>query len=659
MYKRKIFHKLITPEEAMRKIERYVKLRPLGVEEVTLENALNRVLAVDVIAKVDVPPFDRATVDGYAIRSLDVAGAREDRPVRLKIIGRVEAGETPQFRVEHGEAVEIATGALLPPGTDAVVMVEFTRRIGDIVEVFKPVPPGGNVAQTASDVMLGETVAYKGTLLTPQIIGALAAVGIRKVLVYRKPVIAIISTGNELQQPGSPLKYGKIYDVNSFSLYSLVIKDGGLPEILGVIPDSYTKLKKVISKALRKYDLIITSGSTSAGAGDLLYRVLDEIGSPGIIVHGLNIKPGKPTIIAIVNGKLIFGLPGYPVSCLMNYNLIVKPVIRKLAGLRVEENSTVKAILPLRIFGEKGRRTYVPVALIRRGDGKWSAYPVGGDSGSIVRLTRSDGYIVIPENISFIEENSEVTVHLFSSNFGTDLNFMGSHCPMVEKLFEIFREKYNVRLLNIGSLGGLLAIKRGEADIAGIHLLDKTSKTYNTPLIKRYSVKNAALVKGYYREQGIMVSKGNPLGIKSFEDIIDKNVRFINRNKGSGTRTLIDILVEEIAKKRNLAIEDIIGKIDGYWFEAKTHSAVAAAIKFGKADAGVGLRYVAEAYGLDFIPLREEEYDFLINLSSLNKTVVKEFIRHLKSEDFIESLKHTVGYRPKDDIGEVVSLIST
>jgi len=653
--KRKIFHKLVTPEEALEKIVRYVRLKPLGVEKVSLERALGRVLAENVVAKVNSPPFDRSTVDGYAVRSIDVAGARENNPIRLKVVGKVEAGEIPKISVESGEAVEIATGAPIPPGADAVVMVEFTRKVCEnIIEVFKSVPPGGNISQTASDVMIGEVIAYKGTVITPQIIGALAAVGVSRVLVFKKPKVAILSTGNELVKPGTPLSYGKIYDVNSYTLYSSVLEDGGDPEIIGILPDSYEKIKETLSYALKNYDVIITSGSTSAGIGDLMYRVLDELGSPGVIVHGLNVKPGKPTIIAIINNKLVFGLPGYPVSCLMNYNLIVKPIIRKLAGLRTKKTSVVKAVLPFRVFGEKGRRTFVPVALIRRG--KLIAFPVGGDSGSIARLTRSDGFIVVPENTSFLEENSEVNVYLFSENYGSDLEVIGSHCPVLEKILDKLRNKFSVRMLNIGSLGGLLAIKRGEADIAGLHLLDPETAQYNIPFIRKYNVKNAVLVKGYFREQGIIIPKGNPHKIRGFEDIIDKNVRFINRNKGSGTRVLIDILISKIAEKRGVSAEDIKRRIDGYWIEAKTHFAVASAVKYGRADVGVSLRFIAEIYGLEFIPLREEEYDFLISLDALNEEPVKEFIEYLRSREFIEILNKTPGYRPKDGIGEIVRI---
>jgi len=651
--KRVIFHKLVTPEEALEKLKKHIKMEPVGVEEVSLTEAYGRVLAENVKSPIDVPPFTRSTVDGYAVRSMDVTGARDDNPVKLKLVGKVEAGEEAKTALGPKECVEVSTGAPLPPNADAVVMVEYTRRIGDYVEVFRPLASGENIAQTGSDVMLGETIAYKGTVLTPQTIAAIAAAGISKVKVYRRPKVAIISTGNELKEPGEKLEYGKIYDVNTYSLYASVIEDCGEPEALGILPDNERIIENKISKAIKEYDIVLISGGTSAGLGDIVYRVLNKLGEPGIIVHGLNIKPGKPTVIAVINGKPVFGLPGFPVSCLIVYNLIVKPVIRAFAGLKQVKPKTVEAYMALRVFGAKGRRTHVPVALIKRRN-KWVAYPVGGDSGSIVRLSRSDGYIVIPENTMYIDEGEKVTVHLFTEKkIGADLVSIGSHCPIAELIMEKLMEKYNVKIINVGSMGGFLAIKRGEADIAGIHLYDPETGTYNIPYLKKYNIENAILVRGYLREQGIIVAKGNPYNIKCFEDIIDKKVRFINRNKGSGTRLLIDQLLEEIAKKRKTTVEKLTEEIEGFWVEAKTHSAVASAIKHGKADVGVGLRYVAEKYGLDFIPLKTEEYDFLINKKSLGKEPVKEFISILKSQWLRKILKETTGYKALENIGKM------
>ncbi|HIQ02968.1 MAG TPA: molybdopterin biosynthesis protein [Desulfurococcales archaeon] len=651
---RVIFHKLVTPDEALKTLREYVEFKPLGIEVVPLEESYGRVLAEDIRAPIDVPPYDISTVDGYAVRSIDVVGAREDNPVRLKVVGYIEAGSTSKISIGPYECVEVATGAPIPQGANAVVMVEYTKRVGDYVEIFKPVTPGENIFFTASDVMMGETVVYRGTRITPQVIGVLAALGIRYIKVYKRPRVAIVSTGNELTEPGKPLTYGRIYDVNSYTLYSLVLEDGGKPNILGILPDDYNRLMETLTKALKEYDVVITSGGTSAGVGDLVYRVLNELGEPGVIVHGLNIKPGKPTVIAVINGKPVFGLPGYPISCIISYNLIVKPLIRALSGLGSGERRVVKAYLASRVYGAKGRRTIVPVSLIRRSD-RWIAYPLTITSGSICRLLKCDGYIVIPENTLQLEEGSSVDVNLYTEGIvGVDLEFIGSHCFIVERVLDKLRGKYNVRLLNVGSVGGLIAIRNGEADITGIHLLDEETGEYNIPYIEKYGLSNIVVVRGYYREQGIIVAKGNPLNIKSFEDIIEKNIRFINRNRGSGTRVLIDLLIADIARRKHLSFNEVTSRINGYWIEAKTHSAVASAIKYGKADAGIGLRVVAEMYNLDFIPIRSEEYDFIIRKDALSKNCVKEFLEILRSDWLRKVIDNTPGYKARSDMGEVV-----
>jgi len=655
MSRRIIFHTLITPEEALEILKSHIRFEPIGVEEVSLTEAPGRVLAENIKSPIDIPSFARSSVDGYAVRSIDTVGAREDNPVELKLIGRVGVGEKPKVSLGPNECVEISTGAPLPSSADAVVMVEYTKRTGNHVKIFKSATSGENVSQTGSDAMFGETIVYKGTLLTPQIIAALAAAGVSKVKVYRKPKVAIISTGNELVKPGTKLEYGKIYDTNTYSLYASVIEDGGEPEALGILPDDERIIGEKLSYAIRKHDVILVSGGTSAGLGDIVYRILGKLGKPGILVHGLNIKPGKPTVIAVVNGKPVFGLPGFPVSCLIVYSLIVKPVIRALAGLKHTRPRIVKAVLAFRVFGAKGRRTHIPVSLAKGYNDEWIAYPIGGDSGSIVRLSRSDGYIVIPENAMYFDEGEKVDVHLFTEQkLGSDMFFIGSHCPIAEILMEKLMEKYSIKIVNVGSMGGLLAVKRGEADVAGIHLYDPETKTYNKPYLKKYNVRNVVLVKGYFREQGIIVAKGNPYNIKCFEDIIDKGVRFINRNKGSGTRMLIDLALKEIAEKRKTKVKKLIEKIKGFWVEAKTHSAVASAIKYGRADAGIGLKYVAEKYGLDFIPLTKEEYDFLVVKKSLNKNVIKDFIEALQSKWFKEILKEASGYEPNKDTGRIV-----
>ena len=643
---RKIFHEIVSLDDAKSILWQNFNFTPIGVEEVAIGEAHGRVLAEDIIAAIDVPPFDRSTVDGYAVKAEDVFGAYEDRPVKLKVVGKIEAGDIPRVEVGYGQCVEIATGAPLPRGANAVVMVEFTKRINDELFVFKPVSPGENVMSAGSDIMIGEKIITKGKVLTPREIGVLAALGFDKVKVYAKPKVAVISTGNELVKPGRPLEPFKIYDVNSYAIASSAMEDGCEIISLTYAPDDEQKILDVVSSALEKSDVVLISGGTSAGAGDLVYRVLEKLGE--VLVHGLAVKPGKPTAIAKCRGKLVVGLPGYPVSALMIYNVLVSPALRAMAGKALERRSFVKAKMAIRVSPSRGRREFLPVSLVLKDDGSISAYPLTGGSGAITTLSLADGYVEISEDVEYVDEDEEVEVRLFGEMIKpAEMTIIGSHCIGLEKLVEklAIRGFKEVKLINVGSTGGLHAIKRGEADIAGTHLLDEVTGIYNIPFVERYGLKDVLLIEGYLREQGFILAKGNPKNIKSWEDLLREDVYFINRNKGSGTRVFVDLNLKKLAQERGLSFDDVVKMVRGYSFEAKTHSAVAAAVAQGRADVGVGIRSAASMYGLDFIPLTVEKYDFVVRKSSLKKSAVKEFIEILRSNSFKEELEKIPGFK--------------
>jgi len=652
---RKVFRDVVTVDEARRLLfNHFSPRRKTGV--VPLHLAAGRVLAKDVYALTDVPPFDRATMDGYAVRAEDTFEAEEDSPATLKVAGTVEAGKRPEVEVESGKAVEIATGAMMPKGANAVVMVEFTRRREDEIDVFKPVSPGENVMYAGSDVMAGELIAREGTELTHREIGVMAACGISEVEVYCRPKVAVISTGNELVKPGEKLGEGKIYDVNSYSIAAAVEENGGEAILMGIARDNEEEMRSLIAKALREADIVITSGSTSAGAGDVMYRILDDF-QPGVIVHGIAIKPGKPAVIAVSDSKPIFGLPGYPTSAMTVFEVIVAPIIRELAGRRESSGAKVRARLAIKIFSAEGRREYLPVNVVEGAEG-YSAYPVSGSySGAVTAFAFTDGFVEIPENVVMLEEGDEVEVKLFSHLKPADLMIIGSHCIGVDILLSLLRKKkpYTSKVINVGSTGGILAVKRGEADIAGTHLLDE-SGVYNEPIVRRYGVRDAVLVKGYLREQGLIVANGNPKSIKGFEDLLREDVTFINRNRGSGTRILIDMYLREVAERKGLSFNELTASIKGYSIEAKTHTSVAVAVASGKADVGIGIRSVASQYGLDFIPLRSEEYDFLIRKDRLEKKAVRDFLECLTSEEFAEELEKVEGLRVYERTGEVIEI---
>ncbi|NJD77527.1 MAG: molybdopterin biosynthesis protein [Candidatus Methanoperedens sp.] len=635
MHVRKEFRQLVTKDEANDIIKSLgLDIMPRTIR-IDIENASGFVLAEDVISRVDVPPFNRASMDGYAVNARDTYQAREDRPVQLKLTGSIPAGTNPDIHIRNGEAVEIATGAVMPSGADAVVMVEYTGAGGDNIKVFRPVSVNENVMHAGSDIMAGERVLKKGTLLGSRDIGVLAAVGRKTVNIYSLNV-GMISTGDELEKPGNELKPGRIYDINSFSLSSAIKECGGIPVNYGIIRDDEALMKNTLEKAGKECDIILTSGSTSAGSGDIMYKIIGGHGD--ILAHGIDIKPGKPAIIGTVFGKPVFGLPGYPASALTIFNEFVAPVIRRATG-KMEERIKMKAKLASRVRSG-GRSQLLPVSIVRGG-----AYPIEKGSGAITTLSEADGFIEIPGNMEMIEAGESVEVTLFGKLETYDLLFVGSHCLGLDTLTDIMELK--MRVINAGSSGGLSAIRSGTADIAGVHLLDE-SGVYNIPFLERFGIHDAVVVKGYLREQGLIVRKDS--SIRGLEDLV--NMKFINRNTGSGTRVLTDLKLQKIAEQKGLLFEELAESIEGYHTEAKTHSAVASAVRLEKADAGVGIRTVAELNGLKFIKIADEEYDFVIRKELLGAREIKKFLEALRSDEFREKLPS--GLRAYERTGEIV-----
>ncbi|MGB9675589.1 MAG: gephyrin-like molybdotransferase Glp [Candidatus Bathyarchaeales archaeon] len=410
-----MFRRLLTFEEAQQTIQKHFKPKPLGVEEVPLLEAHNRVLAENITANLDIPPFHRSTVDGYAVKAQDTFGAEENKPVKLKICGTVNVGEKPEVKVENGTAAEIVTGAPIPEGADAVVPVEQTEQKGGELYVYSAMANGENVMKAGADIRKGETVLKAGKLLGSREIGVLAALGIAKVKVYIAPKVAVLSTGNEITEPGEKLLPGKIYDINAYSLSAAVLESSGKPVYIGVFPDDEAALRKALERVLASADIVITSGGVSIGPRDVIPKILDSLGKPGVIVCGIATKPGKPTTVALVDGKPVFSLPGHPTSALLIFHLLVRPVVLGLAGRRVDEGLTVKAFSATRIFPAKGRRTFVMVRLVRDGKNRLLAEPVeSGLSGAITTLAKADGFVEILENQQFVDEGEEVAVRLFS-----------------------------------------------------------------------------------------------------------------------------------------------------------------------------------------------------------------------------------------------------
>ncbi|MVT35817.1 MAG: molybdopterin biosynthesis protein [Euryarchaeota archaeon] len=647
----KIFHQLLSIDEAIKKIEeKYGLIKPKGEESVHLKQALGRVLSKEIFAMVDSPPFDRSEVDGYAVNHLDLVGADESNPLKLKIIGKSVVSKIPEFYIERGECAEISTGAPIPKGATAVVMVEYTKRTENEVIFYKSVSSGENIAFAGSDVMMGDTTLRKGTVISSRHIAVLASLGFKYVYVFKKLNVGIISTGNEIVEPGEILPPGNIFDINQYSIGARLQELGVNVNYYGIVKDDYNSIRDIILKALEENDIVITSGSTSAGEGDVIYRVIGDMGE--LIVHGLKIKPGKPTIAGIVNQKLVFGLPGFPFSSIVAFEFFVRRIISMMSGIN-DSPQKIRGELAVRVNSSKNFSEFIPVSIISR-NGKYRVYPVYGNSGSVSTMLYADGIMNINEGTNFVDENELVDITLFSNLAKVpDLTIIGSHCPLLEDIIGS-----NVKYIKVGSTAGWYAVKRGEANMAGTHLVDEDSREYNLPFIEKFGLKGkAVIVRGYGREQGIIVKKGNPKNIFEIEDFLRSDVTIINRVKGSGTRSLLDLYLKKIAFNKGMDFDYLIQGIKGYMYEGKTHSSVASAVYQGRADAGIGLKYYAYLYDLDFIPLNVEKYDLLIDINSLENTNVKSIIDFLKSENIKKIIKEKYpGYVLLEDSGKIYGI---
>ena len=633
------FLTVITRDEATARFRRHLKLEPLGRETVPLGAALNRVLADDVIATVDVPAFDRSNVDGFAVQANDTFGAGEEDVRRLTPTGEVlTPGVVPAQAVGPGCATVIATGAMLPRGADAVVMVEHTEivaaRSGEpAVEVSRAVTAGENVSYAGTDIARGETVLRAGQVLSSREIGVLAAIGVAEAPVCRRPRVAILSTGDEIVPPGSPLPLGAIYDSNAAIVGAAVIELGGEPVQLGVVRDDEQALQAALTTAL-EHDVVLLSGGTSKGAGDLSYRVASRLGDPGIVAHGVALKPGKPICLAVSQGKPVVILPGFPTSAIFTFHEFVAPVIRAFAGLPPERREVVKARLPMRVNSERGRTEYLLVGLVQGDDGL-TAYPMGKGSGSVTTFSGADGFITIDQHTEIVDAGSQVEVQLLSRTLEpADLVVIGSHCVGLDALVgRLIRTGVRPKVLYVGSLGGAKAAARGECDIASVHLMDPATGRYNEHLLGDTLTR----VPGYGRMQGLVFRPGDArFEGKSVEDAVaaalaDPACTMVNRNAGSGTRVLIERLLGT-------------HRPPGWGVQTKSHNAVAAAVEQGRADWGVAIDTVARAYGLGFTPLQEERYDFLVPTARLESPGVRAFRKLLADRDVRDELRR-LGFR--------------
>ncbi|HJN67077.1 MAG TPA: molybdopterin biosynthesis protein [Pirellulales bacterium] len=635
------FLNVIDRDEAERRFHGSLELSKVDHEDVDIENVLGRILAENIVATNNVPSFDRSNYDGFAVRAADTYAANEESPQELALCREsIASGHRPEGEVVSGSAMAIATGGMLPRGADAVVMIEHTDTVGDRLCVRRAVTPGFGISWAGTDIEYGETVLFSGTTLGSRETGVLAAIGTASVPVYRRVRVAIISTGDEIISPGSEMQPGLVYDSNAQILADSVRELGADPLRLGIVRDDYKRLKKIVAEAQKLADVVLLSGGTSKGAGDLCYRVVEKLKNPGIVAHGIALKPGKPVCLAVEAGKAVVVLPGFPTSAIFTFHEFVAPVIRKLGGGDAAADhrasrSVVNAKMAIKVISEIGRTEYMLVGLVPGTETETNthlvAYPMGKGSGSVTAFGRADGFITIGRHEEFLEADTPVRVQLLGTELQlADLVVIGSHCVGLDYLLSRLQEQgFRTKCMAVGSTGGLDAVRKGECDLAGIHLLCEKTDQYNRPLLEP----DMELISGYHRQQGLVYRRGDARfqGCSADDAIAsatrDKDCRMVGRNQGSGTRILLDKVLAG-------------ARPPGYEVQPKSHNAVAVAVAQRRADWGIAIESVAAQQDLGFIPIRHERFDFVAPSSRMNRPAVlalKALLEDREVRDWLEA----------------------
>lgn len=592
-------------------------------EIISSANANGRILKNAVYAEICSPHYNACAMDGVAVLASKTYAASEHTPVTL----------------QPKDYIVVDTGDPLPDGCNAVIMVEDLIDKGEgCFEIISSVHPWQNVRQIGEDICMGDMIAPSGTLISPSLCGAFLAGGVTHIEVIKKPVVAVIPTGDEIVMPTNAPKKGEIIEFNSTIFKGMLENYGAQVEVFPIVKDDKILISNAVKKAARLCDIVLISAGSSAGRDDYTSEIISENGT--VCVHGIAIKPGKPAVLGEINSKPVVGLPGYPVSAIVIMDEIVKDLISMYYGKSVFNNSTVKGILSKRIVSSLKYKEYVRVQLGKIGD-KISVSPLPRGAGIISSFTKADGILEIDRNSEGCEAGKEVEVRLLrpAEEVENTLIITGSHDPVIDEITDLLKKQsapFRICSSHVGSMGAVYALRDGLAHLGGIHLLDTNTGEYNKSYVQKYFPDGSAVIKkGLGRVQGLMVQKGNPLNIKCFADI--KNTRYINRQRGAGTRILCDYLMKENSLSPN--------DIDGYYNEEFTHTAVAALVASGNADAGLGIYSAAKMYGLDFIPLCTEKYEFLVLKQYENDPKVKAFLEALSSKELLHRLESMGGYK--------------
>ncbi len=600
-------------------------LTPSQPERLPIQDALGRITAKPVWAARSVPHYDASAMDGVAVRSADTVGASETSPLALTL---------------PDQAAWVDTGDPVPDEFDAVIMIEVVRRLDDsTIEIRSPVPPYNHVRPLGEDIVESELLLPQNHRLRPADLGACAAAGVTTIAVRPKPTVAIIPTGNELIDISDDPKPGDIVEFNSIVLASMLQEWGADPTRFPPVPDDPEALRNAIAEAVGQFDIVLVNAGSSAGSEDYTAGCIEELGD--LVIHGVAIRPGHPIVLGVVRDKPVIGIPGYPVSAVIACELFVQPIIESMLGRPTDPDPDAAATMTRRVHSPMGEDEFLRVRLGQVGD-TLVATPLQRGAGVISSLVRADGIALIPRNSEGIEAGSDVQARLLRpmADISRTIVAIGSHDLILDLLASRLSERPGNPTLasaNVGSLGGLLAVRRGETHIAGSHLMDEGTGEYNVSYIERYIPnRQVALVHLTARTQGLMTAPGNPLGVSSLSDLTNPGVRFVNRQRGAGTRVLLDFKLRELGIPTE--------SISGYDREEYTHLAVAAAVQGGRADVGLGILPAARAMGLDFIPLFDEQYDLVIPTEFYESGLLAPMLDMIRSPVFQSEVQALGGY---------------
>ena len=592
-------------------------------ETLPVQEAAGRITGGPVYAKICAPHYNASAMDGIALDAKLTYGATETTPVILK----------------HDQFVVVDTGDPLPPGCDTVVMIEDVIEEDGGVKLYQAAAPWQHIRQIGEDICAGEMLLPSYSEISPSAVGALIAGGVTEVAVVKAPVVGIIPTGDEIILPTSDPKEGEILEFNSAIFSAMLRKWGAEPVTYPIVRDDLSLIKSALSAALDDCDVVLLNAGSSAGREDYSTQAIGEVGE--VLYHGLAIKPGKPTILGCRGAKAILGVPGYPVSGIFVIDELLRPVIELLTKRNLSAVAHAEAVLSKAVVSSLKYEEFVRVRL-GYVEGRLIASPLSRGSGIVSSFMKADGILTVPQSLEGYESGTAVRVRLLrpEAELRSNLVAIGSHDPLLDELSDLMRAVWgdvSMSSTHVGSMGGIMSVKRREAHVAGTHLLDEKTGGYNTSFIKKYFPHGGVrLVECVQRSQGLMVAAGNPMGLSAFKDIAKPGLRYVNRQKGSGTRVLCDYLF------KSKGIDP--SKIYGYGREEYTHTSVAALIAADSADAGLGIYSAAKLYGLDFLPVCDEQYDLLIPDYAWDTPMIHRLLETLKSEAFRTRLGGLGGY---------------